>query len=46
MAFDEQGQADNIQENMNICKRAYKLMVEKVKFFPQDIIILILIFLL
>ena len=38
MAFDEKGQADNIQRKYNICKRAYNLLVEKVKFSPQDII--------
>ena len=38
MAFDEQGQADNINRKFEICSRAYKVLVEKVKFPPQDII--------
>ena len=38
MAFDEQGQADNIDRKFEICSRAYKILVEKVKFPPQDII--------
>jgi 5-methyltetrahydrofolate--homocysteine methyltransferase len=38
MAFDEQGQADNINRKFEICSRAYKILVEKVKFPPQDII--------
>ena len=32
MAFDEQGQADNIDRKFEICSRAYKILVEKVKF--------------
>jgi 5-methyltetrahydrofolate--homocysteine methyltransferase len=38
MAFDEQGQADNYERRIEICERAYKILVEKVKFPPQDII--------
>jgi 5-methyltetrahydrofolate--homocysteine methyltransferase len=38
MAFDEQGQADNYDRRIEICERAYKILVEKVKFPPQDII--------
>jgi len=38
MAFDEEGQADNTEKKYNICKRAYKLLVEKVNFRPEDII--------
>lgn len=38
MAFDEQGQADNLQRRIDICKRAYTLLVEQVHFAPQDII--------
>ena len=29
MAFDEDGQADNTERKYSICKRAYKLLVEK-----------------
>lgn len=38
MAFDEQGQADTLQRRIDICKRAYDILVNKVKFPPQDII--------
>ena len=38
MAFDENGQADTISRKVDICKRAYKLLVEKAKFDPYDII--------
>jgi 5-methyltetrahydrofolate--homocysteine methyltransferase len=38
MAFDEQGQADNLERRIEICKRAYDILVNKVKFPPQDII--------
>lgn len=38
MAFDEQGQADNYERRIAICKRAYKLLTEKIGFPPQDII--------
>ncbi len=38
MAFDEVGQADTLQRRKDICKRAYDILVHKVKFPPQDII--------
>ena len=38
MAFDEEGQAATEAEKVRICCRAYKLLVEKVGFNPQDII--------
>ncbi|MDW5287458.1 methionine synthase [Formosa sp. PL04] len=38
MAFDEDGQADNYQRRIDICKRSYDILVDKVKFPPQDII--------
>lgn len=38
MAFDEQGQADTYQRRIDICKRAYDILVDEVKFAPQDII--------
>ena len=38
MAFDEAGQADTYQRRIDICKRAYDILVDKVKFPPQDII--------
>jgi len=38
MAFDEQGQADTFERKIEICKRAYDLLVEKIGFPPEDII--------
>ena len=38
MAFDEQGQADTFARKVEICQRAYKLLVEQVGFPPEDII--------
>ena len=38
MAFDENGQADNLDRRIEICKRSYDVLVEKVRFKPQDII--------
>jgi 5-methyltetrahydrofolate--homocysteine methyltransferase len=38
MAFDEQGQAVEIDEKVRICKRAYKILTEQVGFPPEDII--------
>ncbi len=38
MAFDEQGQAVEIDEKVRICKRAYDLLTQEVGFPPQDII--------
>ena len=38
MAFDEQGQADNLQRRKDICARAYHLLVDEVGFPPEDII--------
>ncbi|WP_423803122.1 methionine synthase [Paraflavisolibacter caeni] len=38
MAFDENGQADNLEKRVSICERAFKILVEKVGFEPQDII--------
>lgn len=38
MAFDEDGQADTYQRRIDICKRAYDVLVNKVNFPPQDII--------
>ncbi len=38
MAFDEQGQADTYERRISICKRAYDILVNVVKFPPQDII--------
>ncbi|MFN3802138.1 methionine synthase [Belliella pelovolcani] len=38
MAFDEVGQADTYQRRIDICKRSYDILVQQVKFNPQDII--------
>ncbi len=38
MAFDESGQADTYERRISICQRAYDILVNKVKFAPQDII--------
>ncbi|MBF6616740.1 MAG: methionine synthase [Candidimonas sp.] len=38
MAFDEQGQADNLEKRKEICARAYHLLVDEVGFPPEDII--------
>ncbi|MTI45470.1 methionine synthase (B12-dependent) [Roseibium hamelinense] len=38
MAFDEQGQADTFERKIEICKRSYDVLVEKVGFPPEDII--------
>jgi 5-methyltetrahydrofolate--homocysteine methyltransferase len=38
MAFDEVGQADTLQRRIDICKRAYDVLVNKVEFPAQDII--------
>ena len=39
MAFDETGQADTLQRKTAIAKRAYDILVDRVGFPPQDIII-------
>jgi len=38
MAFDEQGQADTYQRKIEICERAYRILVDEVGFPPEDII--------
>ena len=38
MAFDEDGQADTCARKVAICTRAYRLLVEKLDFAPEDII--------
>ena len=38
MAFDEKGQADTFERKIEICKRAYDLLLEKIGFPPEDII--------
>ena len=38
MAFDEQGQATSYERKIEVCERAYKLLVERLAFDPRDII--------
>ena len=38
MAFDEVGQADNYDRRLEITKRSYDILVDQVKFPPEDII--------
>ncbi|HEY3129527.1 MAG TPA: methionine synthase [Acidobacteriota bacterium] len=38
MAFDEQGQADTLQRKVEICKRAYRILIEEAGFTAADII--------
>ncbi|WP_286923676.1 methionine synthase [Flavobacterium sp. UBA4197] len=38
MAFDEVGQADTYERRIEICKRSYDVLVDKVGFPPEDII--------
>ncbi len=38
MAFDEVGQADNYERRIEICEHSYRILVDVVKFPPEDII--------
>ncbi len=38
MAFDEEGQADTAERKIEICARAYRILVDEVGFPPEDII--------
>ena len=38
MAFDEKGQADTYERKIEVCERAYRLLVDKTGFNPHDII--------
>jgi 5-methyltetrahydrofolate--homocysteine methyltransferase len=38
MAFDEQGQADTYERKIQICERAYRILVDEVDFPAEDII--------
>src|ERR1700742_3568480 len=38
MAFDEQGQADDLARRKEICSRAYRILTEEVGFPPEDIV--------
>jgi len=39
MAFDETGQADTLQRRIDVCTRAYRILVDEVGFAPHDIIL-------
>ncbi len=38
MAFDEQGQADTLDRRLEICRRAWRILVEEEGWAPQDIV--------
>lgn len=38
MAFDEKGQADTFERKIEVCKRAYDILTQKVGYNPEDII--------
>ncbi len=38
MAFDEKGQADTYERKIQICERAYRMLVDELDFPPEDII--------
>jgi 5-methyltetrahydrofolate--homocysteine methyltransferase len=38
MAFDEEGQATDVERRVAICRRAYRLLTEQAGFPPEDII--------
>ena len=38
MSFDERGQADTVERKVEICRRAYRILTERVGFPPEDII--------
>jgi methanogenic corrinoid protein MtbC1 len=38
MAFDETGQAAGCEDKVRMCQRAYRILVEDVGFFPQDVV--------
>lgn len=38
MAFDEKGQADSLERRIEICERAYRILIDKAGYAPNDII--------
>src|SRR6266850_1498506 len=38
MAFDEKGQADSLARKIEICRRCYRLLVERIGFPPEDVV--------
>ncbi len=39
MAFDERGQADSVDRKVEICERAYRILVDEEGFPPEDVIL-------
>ncbi len=39
MAFDEQGQAETVERRVDILERAFRLLVDRVGFAPEDVIL-------
>jgi 5-methyltetrahydrofolate--homocysteine methyltransferase len=39
MAFDEEGQAETADRRVAICERAYRLLVERAGFRPEDVVL-------
>ena len=39
MAFDEQGQAESVEQRLEVAERSYRLLVDKAGFPPEDIIL-------
>ena len=38
MAFDEKGQADTLERKVEVCERAYRILVDQVGFPPEELI--------
>ncbi len=38
MAFNEQGQAETVEQKVAVCERAYRILVDEVDFPPEDIV--------
>jgi len=38
MAFDERGQAASYEDKIRVCERAYRLLVDRIGFPPEDVI--------
>jgi 5-methyltetrahydrofolate--homocysteine methyltransferase len=38
MAFDERGQAETVERKVEICERAFRLLVDRVGFDPSDVV--------
>jgi len=38
MAFDEEGQAETVERKVQICERAYRILVDRCGFDPSDIV--------